>query len=153
MNKTALLVIMVMMLLPLAVWAQCGSCSSHETKSSVKESTTSVTLPGYNKSVNLPDGMYFKYSFNKKPKIGTSILKVSVYDKKGRLSDDYAVYADADMPSMKGAHSTGEVKMKANKKGELLLPINFVMAGVWQVDLKFHKDGKQVFCGCFEVKI
>lgn len=166
MKKSILILSIALLIIPIAVWAQCGDCPNqgeHSSKSNNKTEDNSrmsgnakvsnLTLSGYNKSVALADGKYFKYSFDKKPKMGVSILKVSVFDKKNRLSDDFDVYVVADMPSMKGAHSSGDVKMKPNKKGELLLPINFVMPGVWEVELKFFKAGKQLHYGSFQLKI
>jgi hypothetical protein len=164
MKKLTLITILLAVMLPVAIWAQCAGCPTKEGKSddSVKMSSgksdsnskiAAVALPGYNKPVQLPDSKYFKYSFASKPKMGTSILNVSVYDKKNRLSDDFEVFISADMPSMRGAHDSGDVKMKANKKGVLLTPINFVMPGVWEVTLKFFKEGKHTNTFTFELKI
>lgn len=164
MKKITLLTLLLAVALPLVVWAQCADCPTSKSKSgdNSKMSASSSgnnskivakALPGYNKAVQLPDSKYFKYSFTKKPKIGTSILNVSVFDKKNRLSDDFDVYITADMPSMRGAHASDDVKMKANKKGELLAPVNFVMPGVWEITLKFYKDGKHTNTFTFEHKI
>jgi hypothetical protein len=135
------------------LWAQCGSCNSHDSKGKTEVKSEMKTLAGYNKVNWIDENHYFTYSFDKKPKIGVSILKVKVYDKSKKLVNIFDVFANADMPSMKGAHSSGDVKLKANKKGELLIPINFVMPGEWLVEMKFKKGGAQVFCGCFGVKI
>ena len=153
MKKIIMAIVIIAVLLPVAAWAQCGNCASHDKKSVTMDKSDKTTLPGYNKKIDLPDGKYFTYNFTKKPKLGASILKVSIFDKKGRLSDDYDVFITADMPSMRGAHASGDTRMKANKKGDLLAPVNFVMPGIWEVEMKFMKDGKQPFCGCFELKI
>jgi hypothetical protein len=112
-----------------------------------------VQLAGYNKPNMIDAGYYFTYSFAKKPKMGMATLIVKVYGKDKKINKAFEVFATSDMPSMKGAHATGDVKLKPNKKGELLVPINFVMPGVWQVDLKFVRAGKQVFSGYFTLKI
>jgi hypothetical protein len=153
MKKLMLITLLVAIMLPIAIWAQCADCPKTDGKAIKAEKSQAVTLPGYNKKINLPDGKYFTYAFTKKPKLGTAILQVNVYDKKAKLSDDFEVYMIADMPSMKGMHSSGDVKMKANKKGALLAPVNFVMPGVWEVQLKFVKDGKSVYNGAFQLKI
>lgn len=164
MKKITLISIILAVMLPIAIWAQCADCPTSKSKSddNTKMSSGSLSknskmaampLPGYNKEVQLADRKYFKYSFTKKPKIGTTILRVNVYDKKKRLSDDFDVYISADMPSMRGAHTSGDVKMKANKKGELLAPVNFVMPGVWEITLHFYKDGKHTNTFTFEQKI
>lgn len=164
MRKITMIIIILAVILPIAVWAQCADCTNHASKFGDKTKMSSsssgnssqvaaMPLPGYNKAVQLADSKYFKYNFDKKPKIGTSILNVSVYDKKNRLSDDFEVYITADMPSMRGAHATGDVKMEANKKGELLAPVNFVMRGVWEITLKFYKEGRHTNTFTFEHKI
>ncbi len=164
MKKITLITIILAVMLPIAIWAQCADCPTSKSKSddnpkmsssssSSNSKMAATPLPGYNKAVQLPDSKYFKYSFAQKPKLGVSILKVNVYDKKNRLSDDFDVYINADMPSMRGAHAMDDLKMKANKKGELLAPVNFVMPGVWEVTLKFYKDGKHTNTFTFEHKI
>lgn len=153
MKKLTLISIVLAMMLPIAIWAQCGSCDKHDSKGKAEVKSNMKSLAGYNKVNWIDENHYFTYSFDKKPKMGVAILKVKVYDKAKKPNQSFEVFADADMPSMKGAHSTGDVKLKANKKGELLVPINFVMPGEWLVELKFNKGGNQVFCGCFNVKI
>jgi hypothetical protein len=153
MKKLTLITTLLAVMLPVVIWAQCNGCDKSDDKVMKIEKSAAAALPGYNKAVNLPDGKYFTYNFDKKPKMGTSILQVHVYDKKGRYTDDYEVYVVADMPSMKGAHASGDVKMKANKKGVMLSPVNFVMPGVWEVELKFVKDGKRAYHAAFELKI
>jgi hypothetical protein len=153
MKKLTIITIILAVTLPIAIWAQCASCPQNEGKDVKAGKAELKTLVGYNK-VNWIDAThYFTYNFDKKPKLGTSVLKVKVYDKTKKINNSYEVFAVADMPSMKGMHNSGDIKFKANKKGELLVPLNFVMPGVWQVDLKFVKDGKQTFGGSFELKI
>jgi len=140
-------------MLPIAVWAQCAGCPTENNTKTSSVKMERKELAGYNKTNMLTDQYYFTYSFAKKPKMGTSILKVNIYDKKKKISDDFEVYAVSDMPSMRGAHASGDVKLKPNKKGELLVPVNFVMPGIWEIELKFVKDGKQVQNSYFELKI
>lgn len=157
MKKLSLILLIISIMLPIAIWSQCGSCAAQSSCASGSMgndgSANAKALAGYNKINWISASHYFTYSFDKKPKIGTAILKVKVYNKNKKINNVYEVFSVADMPSMKGAHASGDVKLKANKKGELLVPINFVMPGVWQVDLKFMKDGKQAYLGAFQVKI
>jgi hypothetical protein len=157
MKKLALTLLIVSILLPFAIWAQCSSCASKSTCASgeIGNSGTPAAkmLAGYNKVNWINENYSFTYAFDKKPKLGNAILKVKVLNKAKKITGDYEVFATADMPSMKGMHASGDIKMKANKKGELLVPLNFVMPGVWQVDLKFVKGGKQAFAGSFQLKI
>ena len=90
---------------------------------------------------------YFIYNFDKKPQMGTIIMKVQVYAKDGKQDSLLEITGNADMPSMKGAHGTGEQIFKLNKKGDYLLPVNVVMPGEWEVVLNFLKDKKPVYTG------
>jgi hypothetical protein len=90
---------------------------------------------------------YFIYDFDKKPQMGTIIMKVQVYAKDGKQDSSLEITGNADMPSMKGAHGTGEQIFKLNKKGDYLLPVNVVMPGEWEVVLSFLKDKKPIYTG------
>jgi hypothetical protein len=90
---------------------------------------------------------YFVYSFDKRPQMGTIIMKVQVFTKEGKQDTSLEITGDADMPSMKGAHSSGNQLFKMNKKGDYLLPVNVVMPGEWEIILNFLKDKKSVYTG------
>ena len=90
---------------------------------------------------------YFVYEFDKKPQMGTIIMKIQVFTKGGKQDSSMEITGSADMPSMKGAHSSGEQPFKLNKKGDYLLPLNVVMPGDWEVVLNFSKDKKPIFTG------
>jgi hypothetical protein len=49
---------------------------------------------------------YFVYDFDKKPQMGTIIMKVQVFAKDGKQDSSLEITGSADMPSMKGAHSS-----------------------------------------------
>jgi hypothetical protein len=93
------------------------------------------------------DEYYFIYNFDKKPQMGTIIMKVQVFSKEGKQDSSLEIKGSADMPSMKGAHSTGDQLFKQNKKGDYLLPVNVVMPGEWEVVLNFLKDKKTIYTG------
>ncbi len=93
------------------------------------------------------DERYFTYDFDKKPQMGTIIMKVQVFAKDGKQDTSLEITGSADMPSMKGAHSSGETLFKMNKKGDYLLPVNVVMPGEWEVVLNFLKDKKPIYTG------
>ncbi len=90
---------------------------------------------------------YFIYGFDKTPKMGTAILKVQLFDKDGNQVSDLDITGRSDMPSMRGAHDSGEVAFKLNKKGDYLLPVNIVMPGGWEVLLTFSRNKVVVFRG------
>jgi len=97
-------------------------------------------LPGSGKSCKIGDDYTFVYDFDKTPKMGTSILRIKLFDGKGRKATDLGIVGQSDMPSMRGAHASGDVPFKLNKKGVYLLPVNIVMPGEWEIRLVFHKD-------------
>ncbi len=102
-----LTVIIIATLLPFALWAQCSGCPNEKLHAKQPVRENKVTLAAVNKQNWINEDYYFTYSFDKKPKIGTHILIVKLFNKDKKLNQDYTVTADADMPSMNGAHSTG----------------------------------------------
>lgn len=90
---------------------------------------------------------YFTWEFDKTPKMGTSILVIKLYDKDGKRVSDLTIAGRSDMPSMRGAHDSGEVAFKNNKAGDYLLPVNVVMPGDWEVRLTFSRNGIVIFRG------
>jgi len=110
-------------------------------------------LPGAGKKCWIGDDVYFTWKFDKKPKLGTAFLKVRLFDKKGAQITTLDVTGASDMPSMRGAHDSGEVPFKLNKKGDYLLPVNVVMPGEWEVKLVFLKAKEPVFRGRILFKV
>lgn len=90
---------------------------------------------------------YFIYAFDKTPKMGTVILIVKLFDKDGKQVSDLDLSGSSDMPSMRGAHDSGEVAFKLNKKGDYLMPVTIVMPGGWEVLLTFSRNKVVVFRG------
>lgn len=93
------------------------------------------------------DEYYFIYDFDKRPQIGTIIIKIQVFTKDGKQDNSLEITGSSDMPSMRGAHSTGDKPFKLNKKGDYLLPVNVVMRGDWEVVFNFLKDKKPIYTG------
>ncbi len=110
-------------------------------------------MPGPGKKVSIGNDYYFIYSFDKKPKLGTVIMKVEIFTKEGKKDTSFEAKADAGMPSMKGAHDTGDQPFKLSKKGDYLLPINIVMPGDWEIRLILLKGGKVIFKGRYQLDI
>lgn len=106
-------------------------------------------LPKPGTKVPLEDGRYFTYGFQKQPKLGTCIMQVEVFGRDGKRDTSFVVKADADMPSMRGAHSSGERDFALSTKGAYLLPVQLVMPGAWEVRFTFLKMGKAVFRGSY----
>jgi len=110
-------------------------------------------LPDAGDKCPIGNDLYFKYSFDKNPQLGTIILKVVVYDKADQQISSLRVVGDSGMPSMKGHHDSGDVAFQLNKKGDYLLPVNIVMPGDWEIKLKFFKDDQVIFRGSIRFDI
>jgi hypothetical protein len=110
-------------------------------------------MPAPGKKVPLGDGYYLIYGFDKKPKLGTAIMKVEIFTANGKKDTSFEVKADAGMPSMKGAHETGDKTFALSKKGDYLLPIPIVMPGDWEVRFTFSKNGKVVLRGRYNFDV
>jgi hypothetical protein len=109
--------------------------------------TSCCSSPKSGKKCWIGEVNYFTWEFDKTPKMGTAILIIKLYDKDGRRVSDLAITARSDMPSMRGAHDSGEVAFKTNKAGDYLLPVNVVMPGDWEVLLTFSRNGIVIFRG------
>jgi len=104
-------------------------------------------MPKAGRKYEIGDGNYLTYNFSEKPKMGTVILKIQIFNKKGEQITPYLVKGRSDMPSMRGAHDSGDVEFKLNRKNDYLLPVNIVMPGDWEVRVTFFIDGKPVYFG------
>lgn len=104
-------------------------------------------VPGPGKKTPINDDYDFRYEFSEKPKMGTIILKIQVFNKKGKQVVPYLIAGRADMPSMQGAHDSGEVEFKLNKRNDYLLPVNVVMPGDWEIRVVMKLNGLEVYHG------
>ena len=104
-------------------------------------------VPGSGRKCPINDRYYFRWEFNEKPKMGLVILKVRVYDRKNDQVVPFKATGRSDMPSMRGAHDSGDVEFKLNRKNDYLLPVNIVMPGDWEIRVIFWLDGRPVYHG------
>ena len=111
------------------------------------------SMPGPGKKVPIGSDHYLIFGFDKKPKLGTVIMKVEIFTKEGRKDTSFEAKADAGMPSMKGAHETGDRPFTLSKKGDYLLPVNIVMPGDWEIRLTILKKGEVIFKGSHQFDI
>jgi hypothetical protein len=136
-----------------AAWslaAPAGAVSGHLPSGqagAAKEEIVYKPLPGPGKKCWINEELYFTYKFSEKPKMGTVILVIQVFNKNGDKLTPFLLKGRSDMPSMSGAHDSGDQEFKLNKKNDYLLPVNIAMPGGWEVRLTFLKDGKPVFYG------
>lgn len=109
-------------------------------------------LPAAGKRIKIDESITFVYEFTEKPRLGTAILKIQVFDKEEK-TNIFKIIGRTDMPSMAGAHESGDQEFKLNKKDDYLLPITIVMPGEWEVKLTFLKDGELFFRGSFRFDV
>jgi hypothetical protein len=121
--------------------------SSASAVSSVQQAPVFSSMPGFGEKVVINNDYYIVCGFDRKPKMGTVILKVSVYTKDGNKDTSLELAADSGMPSMRGAHDTGDLPMQLSRNKEYLLPINIVMPGEWEIRLTIKKAGKVMYRG------
>jgi hypothetical protein len=90
---------------------------------------------------------YFVHGFDKRPTLGVIILKIQVFRKDGTQVSFFEITGNSGMPSMRGAHDSGDQPFKQNKRGDYLLPLNVVMPGEWEVSVTVLDDKKPIFSG------
>jgi len=106
-------------------------------------------LPKPGEKVPLDAETYFIYGFATPPKLGTVVMRVEIFRRDGTRDTSWQVKGDVDMPSMRGAHSTGPKPFALSKKGAYLLPAPLVMPGDWEVRFTFEKNGRPVLQGAY----
>ncbi|MBI5602130.1 MAG: hypothetical protein HY879_02125 [Deltaproteobacteria bacterium] len=121
--------------------------------SETEKQTAYSSMSGPGKKIPLGSGHYFLYGFDKKPKLGIVIMKVEVFTREGKKDTSFQIKADADMPSMRGAHGTGDRPFTLSKKGDYLLPVDIVMPGDWEIRLTLVKEGKVIFRGSYAFNV
>jgi len=104
-------------------------------------------LPKSGAKIPLGPKHYFTYAFAKTPKLGTAIMRVEIFTLDGVRDTSFVVKGDADMPSMRGAHSSGDQSFALSAKGVYLLPVRLVMPGDWEISFTFIKDGATLLRG------
>jgi len=110
-------------------------------------------LPGPGKTCRIGETYTFTYEFDKTPKMGMAILKIQLFDRNGKRTTALEITGRSDMPSMSGAHDSGEALFKLNRKGDYLLPVNIVMPGEWEVRLVFSANKEAIFRGRFKFNV
>jgi hypothetical protein len=110
-------------------------------------------LAGAGQKVVLDADHYFVFGFDKAPKLGMAIMRLEIFSRDGKRDATFAVWGDADMPAMRGAHSTGNKQFAVSAKQIYLLPISLVMPGEWELKFTFEKNGKKVLRGAYRFKV
>ncbi|MEW6078785.1 MAG: hypothetical protein AB1724_13295 [Thermodesulfobacteriota bacterium] len=110
-------------------------------------------LPQAGKAFIIGPGYSGMWEFSEKPKMGTVVLKIVIYNNKEARDTSLKITGESGMPSMRGHHESGDVEFKLNKNGDYLMPVNIVMPGEWDVRIKFIKDGKVIYRGVIEFDV
>jgi hypothetical protein len=106
-------------------------------------------LPKPGGKVSIDADHYFTFGFDKQPKLGAAIMKVEIFTRDGKRDTSFSIRGDADMPSMRGAISSGDKDFSLSSKGVYLLPVQLSMPGDWEIRFTFVKSGKTVFRGSY----
>ena len=112
-----------------------------------------TVLPGEGRACELPGGMHFTYRFASRPQMGTVVLKLQVFNADGSRATNLKITGRSGMPSMKGAHDSGERPFQLNRKGDYLLPVDIAMPGEWEVLLSFRKGARPIYRGTIRFEI
>jgi hypothetical protein len=139
--------LLIISILPLAL------CKDVLAASGTQQSQAYSPMPDPGAKVQIGSGYYLIYGFDKSPKLGTVIMKVDIFKGDGERDTSFQVKGDSGMPSMRGAHETGDLAFQLSRKGSYLLPINIVMPGDWEIRLTILKDGKVFFRGRYNFDI
>jgi hypothetical protein len=137
------------------LWAAAFTASAQPTphRSHAAAAEPENNLPGENKKCPMPEGYYFTYRFASRPKLGTAILKIQVFDQAGRRTTGFSIKGNCGMPEMGSAHDSGEQDFKLSRKGDYLLPVDIVMPGEWKFSITFFKGKKRFHHGAFTFKV
>ena len=106
-----------------------------------------------NEQIRINENYRFKYVFPAKPKLGISVIKLSVFDKNGDKVSNLSALGAYDMPQMRGHHSSGPASFRKNKDGDYLLPLNSVMRGKWEIFLQFKEEDNIIYEGAIYINI
>jgi hypothetical protein len=139
--------------LPILGADNTGSDSKNVVQTGVSQKPVFNPMPDPGKKVPIGDGYYLVYGFDKRPKLGMLIMRVEIFSGQGKKDTSFEVRADSGMPSMSGAHETGEQTFNISNKGVYLHPINIVMPGDWEIRMTVLKQGKIIFRGRYNFDV
>ncbi|GBR72742.1 hypothetical protein NO1_0238 [Candidatus Termititenax aidoneus] len=137
------------LVLGLSIWGY----AAHQDKAAAPE--RQVLSAGQKIKIN--ERYSFQYAFPKKPRLGTTVLKINVFDAAISATDnkvtDLTILASSDMPAMRGNHTTPPKPVQTNKKKDYLFPVDLVMRGEWEIVLSFQEDGREIYSGAVLLKV
>ncbi len=120
---------------------------------SAAEQVAYQPLPKPGAKATIDADHYFIYGFDKQPKLGATVMRVEIFSRNGKRDTSFVVKGSADMPSMRGAHSSGDTDFSLSTKGVYLLPVQLVMPGDWEIRFTFLKSGKPLHRGSYRFNL
>ena len=138
--------------LPLLISALVTSWGGFATPSAA-EGVVYQLLPKPGAKVTMDADHYYTYGFDKQPKLGATVMRVEIFNRNGKRDTTFVVKGSADMPSMRGAHSSGDTDFSLSTKGVYLLPVQLVMPGDWEIRFTFIKSGKTLHRGSYRFNL
>jgi hypothetical protein len=149
MQKRWLGLTVLFLVLGLSVWGY----AAHQDKAAAPELKV---LPA-GKKIKINERYSFQYEFPQKPRLGTAVLKIALYDTQSELSaqrsSSLIILGSYDMPSMRGHHASPPLPIKTNRLGDYLFPVDLVMRGEWEIVLSFQEDGQEIYSGAVLLKV
>ena len=124
---------------------------SYET-AGTRQAPVFVSMPEPGKKVQIGNDNYMIYGFVEKPKMGSVIMKIQVFNKEGEKDRSLVITADSwmpSMPSMDGGHDT----FMLSRNGDYLTPVHISMPGDWEIKLTLSQKGKVIFRGSYKFDV
>jgi hypothetical protein len=147
-------ILSALMLMCLTLYAGSQTKSTEESAgaSGTGQKASFTPMPEPGKKVQIGNGSYLIYGFDKQPKIGMAILKIQVYTSEGKKDTSLSITVDSWMPSMpemRGGHDT----CKISNKGDYLVPVRISMTGDWEIKVTIMKDNKVIYRGSYKFDV
>ncbi len=117
-----------------------------------RQAATFASMPGPGEKVLIGNDRYMIYGFVEKPKMGSVIMKIQVFNNKGEKDRSLAITADSSMPSMPSM-GTDHYSFQLSRKGDYLAPVSITMPGDWEIKITMVKDSKVIYRGGYRFDV
>jgi len=105
------------------------------------------------KSITINDDYSFQYGWTEKPKMGSSTLKINIFNAAGEKVNDLVILGSYDMPSMSGHYYQKPTPIAISRNNDYLMPVQTTMAGEWIITVTFQKEGQELHTETITVRI
>lgn len=138
MKYILLLSLVIAWMMPLHA-ANCCPSGTATAIGSPTSSQPSAVLTRAGRKYQINQNLFIKFNWNQRPRIGNRILSVELLDSNNNKLTNLNVTANAYMPSMRGAHDTGDRPMQLNRNQRYSIPVHFMMLGDWEIEIKIRR--------------